>query len=254
MENPKVTLVGAGPGSADLITLRGLKALQEAQVVIYDALVGAELLDWAENAVEKVYVGKRACQHSFTQDEINGLLAQYALRYGSVVRLKGGDPYVFGRGQEEIEFLQRRGIQTELIPGISSALAVPALQGVPLTHRGLSESFWVITGTTKDGKISKDIYEAAKTLTTTVILMGLSHLAEIVQIYKTLGKGELPVAVIQNGSLDNERAVVGHIEDIEHQVHVANIGAPAIILIGEVVSFHKTYAALTRKHELFSFN
>lgn len=254
MKHPKVTLVGAGPGSADLITLRGLKALQDARVVVYDALVSTELLDLAEKAEVKLYVGKRAFEHSFSQREINELLAHYALEYGHVVRLKGGDPYVFGRGQEEIDFLHRRGIETALIPGISSALAVPALQGIPLTYRGISESFWVITGTTREGKISADIYEAARTDATVVILMGLHHLDKIIQIYRSLHKEGLPVAVIQNGSLNTERSVVGNIETIEARVEEEKIGAPAVILIGQVAAFHKSYKALTGRYAFAGIN
>src|SRR5690606_37754072 len=159
----KITLVGAGPGGTDLISLRGLKALAKADIVLYDALVSEELLQYCPQAVQKIYVGKRSSQHAYRQDEINQMLVDYAISHGHVVRLKGGDPFVFGRGYEEIEFAQKRNIETEVIPGISSAIGVPSLQGIPITHRGTTESFWVITGTTSSGKIAQDVYTAAKT-------------------------------------------------------------------------------------------
>jgi uroporphyrin-III C-methyltransferase len=246
----KVTLVGAGPGSADLITLRGLKALATADVVFYDALVSEELLQYAPQALHRIYVGKRASKHAYPQEIINQMLVDYAFSHGHVVRLKGGDPFVFGRGQEEVDFVRANGIKTEVVPGISSAIGVPGLQGIPITHRGISESFWVITGTTSKGRISQDIYTAAKTNATVVILMGVNKLDEIVAIYKSEGLGELPIAIIQNGATENEKIAIGQLNSIQQISRERQIGTPAVIIIGEVVSFHEIYHRVKESHEL----
>jgi len=246
----KITLVGAGPGGTDLISLRGLKALAKADIVLYDALVSEELLQYCPQAVQKIYVGKRANKHAYSQDEINRMLVKYAVSHGHVVRLKGGDPFVFGRGYEEIEFAQKNQIETEVIPGISSAIGVPSLQGIPITHRGTTESFWVITGTTSSGKIAQDVYTAAKTSATVVILMGVSKLTEIVEIYKNEGRGSLPVAIIQNGAMPNEKVAVADIQSIENLAHELQMGSPAVIVIGEVVSFHTDYLKFIKENEL----
>jgi uroporphyrin-III C-methyltransferase len=189
VKEPRITLVGAGPGDAELITIKGIKALQTADVVLYDALVNEELLEFAPAHATKVYVGKRSGDHSFSQENINKLMIDYALNYGHVVRLKGGDPFVFGRGYEELDHAADFSIPAQVIPGISSSIGVPGLQGIPVTHRGLSESFWVVTGTTTDGKISADLYQAAKTKATVVVLMGIHKLAQIAQIFSNEGKG-----------------------------------------------------------------
>jgi len=246
----KITLVGAGPGGTDLISLRGLKALAKADIVLYDALVSEELLQYCPQAVQKIYVGKRASKHAYSQDQINEMLVKYALSHGHVVRLKGGDPFVFGRGYEEIAFAQKYNIETEVIPGISSAIGVPSLQGIPITHRGTTESFWVITGTTSSGKIAQDVYTAAKTSATVVILMGVRKLPEIVRIYKEEGRGSLPIAIIQNGAMPNEKIAVADIQSIENVAKELQIESPAVIVIGEVVSFHTDYQKLIRENEL----
>jgi uroporphyrin-III C-methyltransferase len=232
---PRLTLIGAGPGDPELLTLKAVKALQSAEVVLYDALVNEDILDLAENAV-KVSVGKRKGAHSFTQDEINQLIVTYAHEFGSVVRLKGGDPFVFGRGKEEEEFANKHGIETTVIPGISSCIAVPASIGIPVTYRGASESFWVITGTTSSHKLSTDVALAAQSTATVVILMGLSKLEEIVEIYKGLGKSKTPIAIIQNGTRVDQREIVGTIKSIVRQAKKSSIKGPAVLVIGEVVN------------------
>ena len=249
IKEPKITLVGAGPGDVDLMSIKGAKALAKADVVLYDALVNEELLSFAPENALKIFVGKRAGKHSMNQEEINQLLVNCALSYGHVVRLKGGDSFVFGRGYEEIDFAHSYNIATEVIPGISSAIAVPALSGIPITHRGLSESFWVITGTTTSGKISDDIYVAAKTKATVVVLMGVNKIAEIVKIYKEHDLGRLPVAIIQNGSMPNENFAVGVINTIEEQILEKEISAPAVIVIGEVVSLHPKFQPIIESYE-----
>jgi uroporphyrin-III C-methyltransferase len=241
---PKLTVVGAGPGDPELITLKAINALSEADVVLYDALVNKELLKYAPLESRKIFVGKRKNRHEYTQEQINNLIVDLAFTHGKVVRLKGGDPFVFGRGAEEIQFAEAFNIETAFVPGISSSIGVPGSAGIPVTHRGISESFWVITGTTKDGKLSKDVYQAAKSDATVVILMGVSHLDEIVKAYKTEGKKNIPIAVIQNGTTIKENAALGNISNIEDEVKELNIQSPAVIVIGEVVKFHKYYELL----------
>lgn len=244
---PKITLVGAGPGDADLISLKGLKALSTADVVLYDALVNEALLEYAPKAVRCIFVGKRAKCHAHSQQEINEMLVSYARSYGHVVRLKGGDPFVFGRGGEELEYAAEHGIHVDVVPGISSSIALAGLQGIPLTHRGISESFWVITGATTAGVISKDIHAAAKTDATVVVLMGLNKLAEIAEVYIREGRGGLPVAVIQNGSLPDEKIALGTMDTIVANAQDQQIGAPAVIVIGKVVAKHEHFAV--RRHK-----
>jgi len=230
----KVTLVGAGPGDPDLITLKGVKALQAARVVLYDALVDRRLLGHAPEAL-KVFVGKRKGYKRYTQTQINKLLVNYAQSHGSVVRLKGGDPFVFGRGTEEIDYLHSYGITTEVVSGLSSCIAVPASQGISLTRRGVSESFWVLTATTSENKLSGDLYLAAQSTATIVILMGMAKLKEIMAFFSDLDKAALPVAVIQDGTTDRSRMLIGTVATIAEQVREQALVSPAVIVLGEVV-------------------
>jgi uroporphyrin-III C-methyltransferase len=236
---PKVTLVGAGPGDPDLLTLKGAKALATADVVLYDALANEELLGYAPKKALRLFVGKRKGFHAYTQEQINQLIVDNALTYGHVVRLKGGDPFVFGRGSEEIEYAESFGIPTIVIPGISSAFAVPAYQGIPLTKRGVSESFWVITGTTSARELSNDVSLAAQSSATVVVLMGMSKLDQIVTIYQNQSRGETPVAIIQNGTTPEEKIGVGTINTIQDIVVEKQLSSPAIIVIGNVVNGSK---------------
>ncbi|HEY8933753.1 MAG TPA: uroporphyrinogen-III C-methyltransferase, partial [Cyclobacteriaceae bacterium] len=197
--------------------------------------------------VPVISVGKRAGKHSFTQDEINDLIVESAFLHGHVVRLKGGDPFVFGRGYEEIEFANSFGIETEVIPGISSALAVPASLNIPVTARKISESFWVITGTTQAGAISGDVALAAQSTATVVILMGLGKLEEIMNLFHAAGKQNTPVAVIQNGTLKNEHCVIATVSNITEKVKHEGIESPAIIIIGEVVRYAKVVETVLHK-------
>ncbi|BDS13798.1 uroporphyrinogen-III C-methyltransferase [Aureispira anguillae] len=239
---PKITLIGAGPGSADLITVRGLRALRTADVVLYDALANAELLNNVPKNALKIDVGKRANKHRFTQSEINLMAVGYAFSHGHVVRLKGGDPFIFGRGQEELQYAEAFNIETVVVPGVSSSTALAALQQVPLTHREYSQSFWVLTGTTKYGELPSDFSLAAQSNSTLVVLMGLKKLAEITSLLRKHRKHDTPVMVIQNGSLANEKVAIGTIKNIAKSVHEKNIQTPAIIVIGEVVGLHPTLA------------
>ena len=232
---PKVTLVGAGPGDPELITLKAVFALNKADVVLYDALVDKRLLNHAPDKAIKIFVGKRVGKHSCPQDETNRLCVENALKHGHVVRLKGGDPFVFGRGAEEIDYIEAFGIPTEVVPGITSSIAVPGAVGIPVTKRGVSESFWVITGTTSDSELSRDIAIAAQSTATVIILMGTKKLPEIVKAYHSAGKGDLPIAIIQSGTTKEQKVVAGTIQDIEQKAAFSGIAAPAIIVVGEVV-------------------
>jgi uroporphyrin-III C-methyltransferase len=237
-KQPKLTLVGAGPGDPELITLKAIRAIESADVILYDALVNKVLLEYSAEKALKIFVGKRAGLHSLIQTEINELIVEYALKNNHVVRLKGGDPMIFGRGQEEIEHAQSYGIETAIVPGISSAIAVPTLQHIPLTARGVSESFWVITATKANHEISKDIEIASQSSATVVILMGTQKIKEIVKIYQQQGKGNIGVAIIQNGTSENEKYVLGTIDTITEKAEDAQIGSPAVIVVGEVVKLH----------------
>lgn len=234
---PVLTLVGAGPGDPELITMKGIRVLQTADVVLYDALVSDDILKLMPAHIPAWSVGKRAGSHSFRQDEINTLIVEFAYQYGHVVRLKGGDPFVFGRGHEEIEYAAAHGIETFVVPGVTSALSVPAAVGIPLTKRGVSESFWIVTGTTQSKNISADISLAAQSTSTVVILMGLSKIREIMKVFQLYGKQDTPVAVIQNGTLPGQRAVVANVSTIADEVQREGISSPAVIVIGEAVRY-----------------
>ncbi len=217
--------------------------LKTAKVILYDALVNPELLDYAPEDSLKIFVGKRVGQHSFKQDEIHELIVKYAFSHGHVVRLKGGDPFVFGRGHEEIEYAEIFGLQTEVVPGISSALSVPAMQKIPLTKRGINQSFWVITGTTKEGRLAKDVVLAAESSATVVILMGTRKLKQITEVFQRFGKSNTGVAIIQNGTRPDEKVVLGTIDTIVESAKSNQIASPAIIVIGNVAKEHPDFYA-----------
>jgi uroporphyrin-III C-methyltransferase len=238
IRSPKLTLVGAGPGDKDLISVKGLNVLKKANVILYDALVNTELLESAPGNILKIYVGKRRNKHSYTQEQINNLIVDLAFAHGHVVRLKGGDSFVFGRGMEEIQHAQSFNIATEVIPGISSATSAPAMAGIPVTNRDTSESFWVLTGTTKNNTLPRDIKLAAKTNATIIILMGLSKLKEIVEIFTNEGKDKLPIAIIQDGSLPTQNVAVSTISSIVEIAENKQIKSPAVIVIGKVVALN----------------
>lgn len=235
LKTPTLTIVGAGPGDVDLITLKAIKAIESADVILYDALINESLLKYASVDAELIFVGKRKGCYAYQQEQINDLIVSKAKEKGHVVRLKGGDPFIFGRGAEEIDYVRPFGLETFVVPGISSSMAVPAYQGIPLTKRGASESFWVITGTTKKHQLSGDVALAAKSSATVVILMGMSKLGEIVKIFSEENKQDVSVAIIQNGTRDNENVGIGTIGTIEQIVAEKQLANPAIIVIGEVV-------------------
>lgn len=247
-KKPKLTVIGAGPGDIDLITVKALKVLKTADVVLYDALVNEELLDYINPEAEQVFVGKRRGCYRYQQEQINELIVSYAKSNGHVVRLKGGDSFIFGRGAEEMEYAAGFGLEVAIVPGISSSLAVPAYQNIPLTKRGSAESFWVITGTTKEHKISTDIELAAKSNATVVVLMGMSKLPQIVALFKAEGKGNLPVAIIQEGTTVREKIGIGTVASIESIVEKQELKNPAIIVLGEVVKHRASILKIQQEY------
>lgn len=241
-----VYLVGAGPGDAGLITVKGLEKLKRCDAVVYDRLASQELLEYVQKDCIKIYVGKQAGRHSKKQEEINAILVECAGKYHTVVRLKGGDPFVFGRGGEEIEALAEHGIPYEVIPGITSAVAVPECAGIPVTHRGVSRSFHVITGHTKTSVGSPDYdYETlARNEGTLVFLMGLSNLGGITAHLIQAGKaGNTPVAVISEGTTGTQRTIRGTLTDIAEKVKGAGLPGPAVIVVGETAGYEYRYPA-----------
>lgn len=237
----KVYLVGAGCGDYDLITLRGKKLLEQCDVVVFDSLIDNRLLDFAADNAEKICVGKRAGRHSESQENINKLLVKKATEGKNVVRLKGGDPFVFGRGGEEILILQKHNIEYGIVPGISSAIAVPALAGIPVTHRKVSRSFHIITGHTAEDMLPETISDYAKLDGTLVFLMGLKNLRQISQSLIQNGKDEnTPAAVISNGASAKRRILKSTLKYIAEETEKQNLNAPAIIVVGDVVNFDFT--------------
>lgn len=242
---PKITLVGAGPGDPDLLTYKGIKALKNANVVLYDAYVNEALLQHAPESAIKVFVGNQCDGQNYSQPAVNKLMVDYALNFGHVVRLKSGDPFVFAMGYEEIDAAESYSIPTEVIPGVSSALGVPGLQKIPMVYGSLSESFWVVTGTNGQGKISDDLFLAAKSNATIVVLMGVEKISQIANVFKAEGKNNLPVAVIANGSLHEENIAVGVVDTIEELIAERNIKSPAILVFGQVVALHPRFNVIS---------
>lgn len=234
LSNGKVTLVGAGPGDPDLFTIKGLKALQKAEVILYDALINPKLLDHNRTA-KKIFVGKRRGFTKETQVEINKLIVEYALKGFNVVRLKGGDPLVFGRACEELEVARSFKIQTAIVPGISSYSGIAAQHQIPLTKRAAHESFWVVAGHTKSGEISSDIALAAQSSATVVVLMGMRFLPGIVDTFRQHKGGDYPVAVIQNGTTPAEKSLVADLDSLVDLVNTFNIDNPAALIFGSAV-------------------
>lgn len=236
----KAFLVGAGPGRADLITVRGLRLLQTADVVIYDRLIGDELLLEARPDAELIYVGKGPAHHSASQDEINALLIEQVRAGKQVVRLKGGDPFVFGRGGEEALALRNAGLPFEIVPGVSSALAAPAYAGIPVTQRGMATSFAVVTGHERgDCSSSATDWAALARIPTLVILMGVAQIGEIAQQLLAAGRAAAtPAAAVHWGSTDEQQVVTATLDSLAAAIKLAGLTAPAVIVIGEVAALH----------------
>ncbi|MDF1875899.1 uroporphyrinogen-III C-methyltransferase [Sulfurimonas sp. SAG-AH-194-I05] len=231
----KVYLTGAGPGDVELLTLKALRVIQNADVIIYDRLANPDILKEAKENCVFVYVGKEKGLHILPQDEINAVIYENSIKYENIVRLKGGDPFVFGRGGEEALYLYKKGVKFEVIPGITSAISVPAYAGIPVTHRGISPSFRVVTGhEAPDKEFSQIVWEDFKRDETIVFLMGLHNLEKISEKLISIGKSkEYPVAVISRGTTTEQKVVVGNLENITSLAQ--DLKSPALIVVGEVV-------------------
>ncbi|NPA40163.1 MAG: uroporphyrinogen-III C-methyltransferase [Thermodesulfobacteria bacterium] len=245
----KVYLVGAGPGDPGLFTLKGKEALEKADVVIYDYLANPELLKFCKKDAELIYVGKKGGCHTLSQEGINELLKKEALEGKIVVRLKGGDPFLFGRGGEEVEALLEVGAEFEVIPGITSAIAVPAYAGIPVTHRNFTSTLAIITGHEAEGKPESKIdFTALAKIGTLVFLMGVKNLPRIIENLVKEGKSEdTPVAVIQWGTLPKQKVATGTLKNIVDEVKKLGIKAPAIIIVGEVVKLREKFMWFEKK-------
>jgi uroporphyrin-III C-methyltransferase len=234
----KVYLVGAGPGDPGLITVKGLACLKQADVVVYDRLVDESILNEARPEADKIYVGKASNHHTLEQGMINDLLIQKAREGKVVVRLKGGDPFVLGRGGEEANALAENRIPFEVVPGVSSAVAVPAYAGIPVTHRGVASSVTIITGhKASEGDEPRITWDKLSAGTDTlVILMGLGNLAYVVdQLIKNNKSPSTPVAVITHGTTSRQRCVMGTLEDIVAKVKSEDLQPPSVVVVGNVV-------------------
>jgi uroporphyrin-III C-methyltransferase len=238
----KVYLVGAGPGDPELMTGKAVRLLREADVILYDALVGEGIKGLFPPGAVLIDVGKRADDHTFRQEEINRMLVDLASEHKKIVRLKGGDPYVFGRGGEEAECLVKAGIDVEAVPGVTSAIAVPELAGIPVTHRGCASALTIITGhedPTK-GDSALNFKALAQMRGTIVILMGIKRLKENVDALLANGKPpETPVAIIERGTTGKERITSGTLGNIVSMAELRGVKSPAIIVIGEVVGLRR---------------
>ena len=233
----RVYILGAGPGDPELITVRGVRLLERADVVLYDRLVSPKLLELTGPDTIRIFVGKRCGRASITQNEINETMVRYARAGNRVVRLKGGDPFVFGRGGEECLELAREGIAFEMVPGVSSATAVPAYAGIPVTHRNVATAFTVVSGHLHGDSGSYD-WQALAASPTLVILMGLGNLGEITGRLIEAGKAaDTPVAVIQSGTGEDQRTVTGHLDTIADRAR--ELDPPAVIVIGPVAAYHE---------------
>ena len=235
----KVYLTGAGPGDLELLTLKALRVIKEADIIIYDRLANADILQEVKSGCEFLYVGKADGHHTLPQDEINETIYQASLKHKIVVRLKGGDPFVFGRGGEEALYLKERETTYEIIPGISSAISVPAYAGIPVTHRGISTAFKVVTGHISSDKNSSNIHwKDLQSDDTIIFLMGLKNLHIICQKLMSMGKPhDYPVAVISKGTTPEQKVLVGTLEDIVEKAK--GLPTPALIVVGKVVNLRE---------------
>jgi uroporphyrin-III C-methyltransferase/precorrin-2 dehydrogenase/sirohydrochlorin ferrochelatase len=239
----RVFLVGAGPGDPDLLTLRAARLLAQADVVVYDHLVGEGVLELINAQAERIYVGKERSNHSMAQDDINALLLRQARLGRQVVRLKGGDPFVFGRGGEELQVLAAHGIAFEVVPGITAACGVASYAGIPLTHRDYAQSCLFVTGHLKDGSCNLDWPALARPRQTVVIYMGLNGLADIcAQLIAHGGAPSMPAAVVQQGTTLDQRVVAATLADLHLRVTEAGLQSPCLIIVGEVVRLHDQLA------------
>lgn len=244
--NPKrgvVYLVGAGSGDPELLTLKALRVMQRADVVLYDSLVSEDILDMCALTAEKIFVGKRRANHALPQEGINELLVKHALANKTVVRLKGGDPFIFGRGGEEIQEVVRHGIHFESIPGITAASAAANRAGIPLTHRDHAQSVQFVTACKKLGAPNDDYSELLDSTQTVVFYMGLHCLNDMTKGLIAAGRdSETPFAIISHASLPTQQVLIGTLKDIADQQASANLPTPALLIMGDVVNLHREFA------------
>jgi uroporphyrin-III C-methyltransferase/precorrin-2 dehydrogenase/sirohydrochlorin ferrochelatase len=239
----RVYLVGAGPGDPELLTLRAVRLLQQAQAVVYDHLVSSAVLDFVSPSAERIYAGKRRNEHTMRQEQINALLVKLASEGKQVVRLKGGDPFIFGRGGEELQALAAHGIAFEVVPGVTAASGVASYAGIPLTHRDCAQSCIFVTGHLKDGTADLDWPSLVRLNQTVVIYMGLGGLPEICHQMVAHGAApSLPIAVVQDGSIATQKVITGTLANMSERVAQAGLKSPCLTIIGEVVKLHDALA------------
>jgi uroporphyrin-III C-methyltransferase/precorrin-2 dehydrogenase/sirohydrochlorin ferrochelatase len=246
--NGEVYLIGAGPGAADLLTFRALRLMQQADVVVYDRLVSPDILEMVRRDSEKIYVGKERSQHALPQEEINALLVKLAKEGKRVARLKGGDPFIFGRGGEEIEILVEHGIAFQVVPGITAATGCASYAGIPLTHRDYAQSCIFVTGHLKDDSIHLNWTQLAAPNQTVVIYMGLIGLEKICESLISHGSAaDLPIALIEKGTTSQQRVITGTLSTLPEIVKHETIKPPSLIIIGTVVSLHEKLSWFANK-------
>jgi uroporphyrin-III C-methyltransferase/precorrin-2 dehydrogenase/sirohydrochlorin ferrochelatase len=238
-----VYLVGAGPGDPELLTLRAARLLAEAEVIVYDHLVSAPILELGRNEAERIYAGKERGNHTLSQTELNQLLVRLAREGKRVVRLKGGDPFIFGRGGEEVEALAAAGIAFEVVPGITAACGIAAYAGIPLTHRDYANSCLFVAGHLKDGSVDLDWDSLVRPGRTLVVYMGLLGLPTLCRELVAHGLSDAtPAAIVQHGTTVSQRTVVGTLATLPRLVEAARLAPPTLIIIGEVVRLHAQLA------------
>lgn len=239
----RVYLVGAGPGDPELLTLRAVRLLQQTDVIVYDHLVSSAVLDFVSPTAERIYAGKRRNEHTMRQEQINALLVKLALEGKQVVRLKGGDPFMFGRGGEELQTLAAHGVAFEVVPGVTAAAGVSSYAGIPLTHRDYAQSCLFVTGHLQDGTADLDWPSLVRLRQTVVIYMGLGGLAEICSQMMAHGAlPTLPIAVVQDGTITTQKVVTGTLANMPERVAQAGLKSPCLTIVGEVVKLHDSLA------------
>ncbi len=237
----RVYLVGAGPGDPELLTLRAVRLLQQTDAIVYDHLVSAAVLDFVRPDAERIYAGKRRNEHTLRQEQINELLVRLAREGKQVVRLKGGDPFIFGRGGEELQTLAAHGVAFEVVPGVTAASGVSSYAGIPLTHRDYAQTCLFVTGHLKDGTADLDWPAMTRLRQTVVIYMGLGGLPEICRQMIAHGASpNLPIAVVQDGTIATQRVVTGTLVDMPERVAQASLVSPCLTIIGEVVRLRES--------------